>query len=121
MSESNYKSLIVWQKAISLTKEIYKKTSSFPKEEIYWLTNQMRRSVVSIPSNIAEWNQRQTQKEYRNFLYIAKWSCSELETQIIIAKELFFINEDNANILLQKVNELLKMLAALIASMKTKC
>jgi len=119
MGQSNYKSLIVWQKSIVLTKEIYILTSQFPKEEIYGLVNQIRRSVVSIPSNIAEWNQRQTQKEYKNFLYIAKGSCAELETQIIIAKELGFIVDHTSEEILKKIEELLKMLSALITSIHT--
>ena len=119
MGQSNYKSLIVWQKSIFLTKEIYILTSQFPKEEVYGLVNQIRRSIVSIPSNIAEWNQRQTSKEYRNFLYIAKWSCAELETQMLIAKELWFIADAPSQEVFKKIEELLRMLSALITSIHT--
>ena len=84
----SYKDLIVWEKAIFLTIEIYKITENFPKEEIYGLTSQMRRSAVSIPSNIAEGRNRGTRKDFCNFLRIALGSCAELSTQIEIAKRL---------------------------------
>lgn len=76
----------------------------------------MRRAVVSIPSNIAEWNERNTNKEYANFLYIAKGSAAELETQVIIAKELKFITEEVKDGLSSQIGEILKMLSALIKS-----
>ncbi len=85
---SSYKDLIVWQRAVELVVEIYKLTEDFPKEEIYGLTAQMRRSAVSIPSNIAEGRFRGTKKDYSQFLRIAYGSGAELETQIEIAKRL---------------------------------
>lgn len=90
----NYKNLIVRQKSIGLVKSIYILSTSFPEEEKYWLTSQIRRSAISIPSNIAEWNQRGSQKDFRSFVYIALGSLVELETQIIIAQELWY-NKDN--------------------------
>ena len=83
---NSYRDLIVWEKAINLTVEIYKITENFPKEEIYGLTSQMRRSAVSIPSNIAEGRNRGTRKDFCNFLRIALGSCAELSTQIEIKK-----------------------------------
>ncbi len=83
-----YKDLKVWQKSIDLTVEIYKITENFPKEEIYGLTSQMRRSAVSIGSNIAEGRNRGTKKDFSNFLRIALGSCAELSTQIEISKKL---------------------------------
>ena len=78
-----FKDLIVWQKAMDLVEETYRVVKCLPKEEQYGLSNQMRRAVVSIPSNIAEGNQRGSIKEYLHFLYIAMGSLGELETQII--------------------------------------
>ncbi len=83
-----YKDLLVWQKSIELVLEIYTLTQNFPKNEIYGLTSQMRRSAVSIPSNIAEGRLRGTRKDFLQFLRIAYGSGGELETQIIIAKQL---------------------------------
>ena len=88
-----HKDLDVWKKAMELAKEIYLLTSNFPKEEIYGLSSQMRRASVSIPSNIAEGAARNSDKEFARFLYISLGSLSELDTQIILSKDLGFINE----------------------------
>jgi len=80
----NFQDLRIWQKGIEVVKDIYTLTKNLPKEELYGLTSQMRRSAVSIPSNIAEGFRRYHNKEYKQFLYIAMGSCAELETQIII-------------------------------------
>ena len=80
---NHYRDLNVWKKAIKLVKAIYKLTQTFPKEEIYGLTSQMRRSAVSIPSNIAEGQARRGNKEFSQFLYVSKGSAAELETQLI--------------------------------------
>ena len=85
---SSFKDLKVWGKGIDLTVEIYKITENFPKEEIYGITSQMRRSAVSIPSNIAEGRNRGTKKDFCNFLRISLGSCAELSTQIEISKKL---------------------------------
>ncbi|MDO8604392.1 MAG: four helix bundle protein [bacterium] len=85
---TSYKDLVVWKRSIDLVIEIYKLTDNFPKEEIYGLTSQMRRSSVSISSNIAEGSMRGTKKDFRNFLIIAFGSGAELETQIVISKRL---------------------------------
>lgn len=84
----SYKELIVWQKSIKLVIEVYKLTEKFPREEIYGLTSQMRRSAVSIPSNIAEGRMRGSRKDFTQFLRIAYSSGAELETQIEISKQL---------------------------------
>jgi len=113
-----HKRLEVWKEAISLVVEIYKITQQFPKEEIYGLVNQIRRSAVSIPSNIAEGCARQTSKETTQFLHIALGSAAEAETQLIIAKELNYIkNEDE---ILNKLNLAKKMIVGLIKFYKTK-
>ena len=84
---NSHEDLIVWQKAIDFVTDIYSITDSFPKSEMYGLTNQIRRSVVSIPSNITEGSARRSLKEYNQFLYIALGSLSELETQLIISSQ----------------------------------
>jgi four helix bundle protein len=89
---TSYKELIVWKKAFALTLEIYKATRNFPKEEQYVLISQMRRSAISIPSNIAEGANRRTTKEYIQFLQVAYGSAAELETQLLLAKELNYLS-----------------------------
>ena len=87
----SYKELTVWQKSIELVVEVYELTDKFPKVEMYGLISQMRRSAVSIPSNIAEGCARQNNKETIQFLYVSLGSIAELETQLLIAKELNYI------------------------------
>lgn len=114
----SYKELIVWQKAITLVKEVYLLTNSFPEEEKYGLVSQMRRSSVSIPSNIAEGWGRLSTKNYIQFLRTARGSLFELETQMIISAELNF-NNNNKN-LESLIVEISKMLNALIKSLNEK-
>src|SRR3990167_3497670 len=92
----SYRELFVWQKGMDVVTEIYRFTEKFPKTEIYGLVSQMRRSAVSIPSNIAEGYARKYKQEYIQFLRIAFGSGAELETQIIIAKNLQFLEKNNA-------------------------
>lgn len=111
-----YKDLIVWQKSIDLVTEIYLVTQKFPKEEVYVLGVQMRRAAISIPSNIAEGRLRKSKKEYRQFLLTAYGSGGELETQVIIAKRLSYmklLDYSKIDFLLEQV---MKMLNKLIAS-----
>lgn len=118
MSIYSYKKLTVWQKAIDLATLIYKLTEQFPKSELYGLVNQMRRASVSIASNIAEGQQRNNLKEYIQFLSIANGSVAELETQIIIAKNLYKnIDFSDAN---KIIIEIQKMLTVLIKNLKNK-
>lgn len=84
----------MWQKAIQLVTDIYKMTKIFPKEETYALISQMHRAAVSIPSNIAEGHDRNSDKEFSNFLCIARGSLAELETQVIIAENLGYIKQE---------------------------
>ena len=92
---STHKELDVWKLSMDLVESIYEVTKSFPKDEQYGLTSQMRRSAVSIPSNIAEGAARKGNKEYVQFLYISLGSLSELETQLLIAQRLKFVEETN--------------------------
>ena len=90
---ANYKELIVWQKAMTLTEEIYRIVKFLPKEELFGLSDQMRRAAVSIPSNIAEGHGRNTNGDFHRFLLIARGSLMELETQLEICKRLHYIPE----------------------------
>jgi four helix bundle protein len=114
----NYEKLIVWQKSVDLVENIYQLTSIFPKEEIYGITSQMRRSAVSIPSNIAEGARRNSQKEFHQFLNIAFASGAELETQIKITKRLKFTDELKFMKSEELLEEVMKMLNKLIQSKK---
>jgi four helix bundle protein len=111
MKIQSFKDLLVWQKSMELVKEIYKITSSFPAAEQFGLSNQMRRAAVGIPSNIAEGKKRSTRKDFTHFLSIADGSAAELETQIIIAKDLYpKINYKNAESFLEEVQKMLTVM-----------
>jgi len=118
VSMKTHKDLDVWKKAIEFVISIYKITKSFPKEELYGLVSQIRRSAVSIPSNIAEGAARNHDKEFLQFLYFALASASELETQLIIANNLGFIDDDISKELIDELNVISKMLQGLIKSVK---
>jgi len=106
--------LDVWKLSIELVKDIYEITKFFPKEELFGLTSQIKRAAISIPSNIAEGASRQTNREFIQFLYISLGSASELETQLIIAKELGFIEIEQMQKVNIKVENIKKMLLGLI-------
>ncbi len=108
-----FRDLKVWQKGIELVKEVYSITKAFPQEEQYGITSQMKRSSVSIPSNIAEGFRRKYSKEHKQFLNIALGSCAELETQVVIAKELNYINDNQEQKLLGLINYICAMLVNL--------
>jgi four helix bundle protein len=115
----SYKDLIVWQKSIDLVLEIYKITKMFPREEIYGITNQMRRAAVSIPSNIAEGSARKNHKELLYFLNIAFGSGAELETQIIITKKLELAKLPDFEKVDNLLTEVMKMIRGLTSSLNT--
>jgi four helix bundle protein len=115
-----HRDLDVWKKSISLVTSIYRTTKEFPKEEVYGITNQIRRSAVSIPSNIAEGSARQGNKEYTQFLYISLGSLSELETQLIIANNLKYLSEKDFELVMGNLIEIRKMLIGLIKFVKNK-
>lgn len=110
---NNYKELKVWQKAVELTTEIYTLTGSFPKEEQFWLVNQLRRAASSVPSNIAEGAGRDSEKEFKHFLSIALGSSFETETQLIIAKNIGFIADNQLITITEHLSEIQKMLRGL--------
>jgi four helix bundle protein len=116
----NYKELKVWQKSYQLCLEVYRITAGFPKDEKFGLTSQIRRSVVSVPSNIAEGYGRKTTADYIKFLYIAYGSNCELETQIMLSGDLDYIDSDIVKVLMDEINEVERMLKALIKSLKNK-
>ena len=118
MKSTDYKQLIVWQKAMDLTTEIYSLVKFLPKEETYGLSDQMRRAVVSIPSNIAEGQGRISDKEYVNFLSIARGSLWELSTQIEIFERLKYINQNQTSKSTNLIIEISKMLNSLANSLK---
>jgi four helix bundle protein len=117
---NNYKELKVWQKSVDLAVEVYEITGQFPKEEIYGLTSQIRRSVVSIASNIAEGAGRNTKKDFNRFLGISYGSSCELETQLIIAYKINLIDNFALESIQGKVDEIQKMNWSLKKSLKTK-
>jgi four helix bundle protein len=117
MAVKSFNELIVWQKSIELVEQIYIITRDFPKDEIYCLTNQIRRSAISIPSNIAEGQARKTTKDFLNFLSIAQGSRAELETQIIIANRLGYIEDNKAEQLFSTLTEIAKMLFSLSSTL----
>lgn len=105
----NYKELILWQKSISLVSDVYKVTATFPDRERFNLISQINRAAVSIPSNIAEGAGRNSDKEFVQFLAIAHASTYEVETQLIISKNLGYLSEEGLEGLLEKLEELQKM------------
>lgn len=120
MKIQSYRELEVWQKSMNLVEFCYKITGEFPKEELYSLTNQIRRAAVSIPSNIAEGQSRWSTKEFLRFLSIAKGSLSELETQLILAQRLNYLSETALNEIIELTNEIGKMISGLRKSLLKK-
>jgi four helix bundle protein len=114
----SYRDLDIWKLSIDFLKEVYRVTGKFPASEIYGLTNQLRRAAVSIPSNIAEGQGRNSSKEFRQFLSIALGSVAEVETQLIIAKEINYLTEGELTPLSNSLDVMRKMLRALAASLK---
>ena len=117
---TGYRDLIVWQKATDACASIYALTRSFPQEEIYGLTSQMRRAAVSVASNIAEGRGRASRQEFKQFLLIARGSLCELETQLIIAEKLDYINKSQFDDLMSLYAEIGKMLNSLIMKLAQK-
>ncbi|MCX5815378.1 MAG: four helix bundle protein [Proteobacteria bacterium] len=114
----DFKELEVWQKSVDFVLNIYETSKSFPHEEMFSLTNQMRRSAVSIPSNISEGFSRNSTKEFIQFLYIALGSSAELETQILISHKLGYLIDPTK--LIDNLTTIKKMLNALVSSLKGK-
>ena len=111
------KELLIWQKSFSLVKQIYQATKSFPREEVYGIVAQMKRSSVSVPSNIAEGFRRRHSKEFKQFLNIGLGSLAELETQVLISGELAYLATDVKNVLLEEIDHLTAMMINLSKKM----
>jgi len=116
----NYRDLKVWQKSYRLCLDLYRITKIFPKEERYGLTSPIRRSAVSIPSNIAEGYGRKTTADYLRSLYIVYGSVCELETQVLLSGDLNYVNKENLKALKDDTEEVERMLKALIKSLEKK-
>lgn len=116
----SYRDLNVWKRAMQLVISVYHYTRSFPKEELYGITNQMRRAAVSIPSNIAEGKGRFTDRDRALFFCHARGSLLELETQILIAEELKYLDRQRAEELIAQSGQLGRMLNALIQSIRPR-
>jgi four helix bundle protein len=118
MPVESFRDLIVWQRAIELTFAIYALTKTFPREEMFGLTSQLRRSAVSIPSNIAEGQSRATTGEFKQFLAIARGSNAEVQTQLVIARGLHYADPPAIARCENFCIEIAKMLNALLATLK---
>lgn len=120
MKLNSYKDLIAWQKALVLVKEVYKLTKTLPENEKFNFVSQLNRSALSIPSNIAEGWGRESKGSFTNFLKIARGSLYELETQIIILKEVELVTDDYTTSILDLITEEIKILNSLIKSINNK-
>lgn len=116
-SKKGFRGLTAWQKAYALTLEIYRVSKKFPREEIYGLTSQLQRAAVSVPANIAEGYERNHRKEYLQFLFIAKGSLGEVETYILLAKDLEYLSQGDYLTADEKRKETGQLLKGLIKSL----
>ncbi|HLD60832.1 MAG TPA: four helix bundle protein [Patescibacteria group bacterium] len=116
----SYKDLIVWQKAMELVLEVYVLTNNYPKEELYGLTAHTKKTVISIPSNIAEGRRRGSRKDFRHFLIMAFGSGAELETQIEIGRRLPFGKELNFSKVDSLLDEVMRMLNKMISNLNNE-
>ncbi|MDD5055182.1 MAG: four helix bundle protein [Candidatus Peribacteraceae bacterium] len=110
MLKMSYKDLRVWVKGRALVKIVYQLTKAFPKEELFGLTSQIRRAAVSIPSNIAEGSQRSSDREFANYVLIARGSIAELETQVLLSVDIGYLSNEHATPVLQLLDEISRML-----------
>jgi four helix bundle protein len=120
MAIQSYQELVAWQKAIDLVESIYNATTKFPLEEIYSLTAQIRRAAVSIPSNIAEGQGRNTTRDFLHFLSIAQGFVKEVETQVLIAERLTYITKQITVALVEQTTEVGRLLSGLSNSLKRR-
>ncbi len=114
----DFRQLRVWENSHTLTLEIYKVSKGFPKEELYGLTSQMRRSAASIPTNIAEGCGREGNREFARFLQIAMGSAFELDYQLLLAKDLQYINSDKYSLHYDKIDKVKRQLALLLRKVR---
>ncbi len=114
----DFRQLRVWEDAHQLTLEVYRLTKQFPKEELFALTNQLRRAVASIPSNIAEGCGRGSNKDYANFLQIALGSAFEVDYQLLLAKDLVYLDKENYDATNKKIDAVKRQLASLLQKVR---
>lgn len=120
MASQNYKDLIAWQKGMDLVEAVYTATKLFPKEELYGLTSQIRRAAISIPSNIAEGQGRKSSSEFMRFLAIAYGSLREVETQILIAERLSYLQRPDVESLIELSSQVGRLINGLSNSMSPR-
>ena len=120
MSGQSYKDLLAWQKAIDLVEEVYRATRGWPQDELFGLTNQVRRAVVSIPSNVAEGQGRHNHKEFLRYVQISNSSLNEVETQLLIAKRLEYIDEEAYRTLTSQADDVGRLLHGLMRSLRSR-
>jgi four helix bundle protein len=120
MGVSSYRDLLVWQEGMALAKNCYTLTRCFPKEELFGLTSQIRRSAVSIPANIAEGNGRENTRSYVHFLRIAQGSLKELETHLLLASEVGLCSLGIAQPILDQTDHIGRMIRGLIRALQKK-
>ena len=120
MGVKGYRELIVWQKAMDLAETVYRLTSGFPREEIYGLTRQVRRSAVSVPSNVAEGQGRRSTPDFLHFLSIARGSLCEMETQVLLAERLGYVNPQDGSRLLDQAAEVGRLINGLSKALARK-
>ncbi len=118
VGQEGYRGLVVWQKAKELVLQIYAETNKFPQSEVFGLTSQLRRAALSVPANIAEGKERQYDKEFVQFLYIARGSLAEVEVFLEIAKDLGYLTVGGFNRLEKQTSEVGKLINGLINSLK---
>ena len=117
---SSFRDLRVWQEAMRLTAEIYRSTATFPKHEVYGLSQQIRRAAVSVPSNIAEGKGHRSDKEFSHFLFHSRGSLLELQTQLLIAEELQYLSKEESHRVLAMAERVGRALSGLINSLREK-
>jgi len=114
---AGYQDLLVWQRSMDLVERVYRLTARFPRSEQWGLTSQMRRAVISVPSNIAEGYGRQATGEYRHHLSIGRGSLLELETQVLLSNRLKYLQPSDAESMITEIEQISKMLATLISKL----
>ena len=118
--EKPHKKLEAWKLSMELVIDVYRTTDGFPNQEKYGLTDQIRRATISVPSNIAEGAARQTKKEFTNYLHIAQGSLSELDTQIELARQLGYLEDETWRILDERMERIDKLISGLIRHLNRK-
>ena len=116
----SFRDLVVWQKGMDLVTEIYRLSKKFPKDEVFGLTSQIRRAAVSIPSNIAEGRGKSSKGEFQQFLHHSMGSLAEVETQVIIAQNLGYLNAAETEPVIKILAEVGRLLNGLLTSLKKK-